>query len=81
MNKRISDLIEQARQLTPQEQQELLARLPLELDVEPDGTPEEIEEAWIEEVERRIAAHERGETASIPHEEAIATVRKLVRRS
>ena len=64
MNKRVEALVEEARKLTPDEQDELLRLLVIarEADEPADGTPEEIEAAWAAEIERRIAAHERGET-------------------
>lgn len=72
MNKRVKALVDVARKLTPAEQLELSAALAAEAavsddaltdDDEPaDGTPEEIEAAWLDEVERRLAARERGDT-------------------
>ena len=81
MNKRVDAIIEEARRLTPAEQQELLARLPVEIDLddgEADGTPEEIEEAWLEEVERRAAAVERGEAKLVDFDEVLAKARKRI---
>ena len=82
MNKRVEAIIAEARKLAPHEQDELVRRLVLARDDdEPaDGTPEEIEAAWIEEVERRIASVERGESELIPYEEVISQLRqRLVR--
>ena len=83
MNKRVEAIIEQARELAPHEQDELVRRLVLARDDdEPaDGTPEEIEAAWIEEVERRIAAVERGESELIDADEVIAAARSRIARS
>lgn len=75
MNERVTAIIEQARKLTPEEQRELLHRL-LSDDEPAEGTPEEIEQAWVEECERRVAAHERGETSSIDSEEMFALIRE-----
>ena len=81
MNKRVASIIEEARQLTPEEREELLLRLRLEFEAETaDGTPEEIEAAWMEEIERRIASAERGETTPVPHDQVMAELRKLIRR-
>ena len=78
MNTRVASIIEEARKLTPQEREELLARLRYEFEDEgAEGTPEEIEAAWLEEVERRVADFERGETTCISHEEGMAELRKL----
>ena len=75
MNKRVELIIEEARKLSADERSELFERLAFEFDGEPaDGTPEEIEEAWLDEVERRAAAFERGETTCVSHEESIAAL-------
>ena len=82
MNKRVTDLIEAASKLTPEERGELLLRLQHEFeDGEADGTPEEIEAAWAEEVERRIAKAERGETTFVDLDDVLAKARKLIPRS
>ena len=78
MNTRVTSILEEARKLTLDEREELVLRLQVELDGdESEGTPEEIEAAWMEEVERRAAAFERGETTSRPYEEMMADLRKL----
>ncbi len=63
MNQRVKSLVDEARKLTPDEQWELLRQLHevVEDDEVAGGTPEEIEAAWMEEVERRAAAVARGE--------------------
>ena len=82
MNKRVTDLIEAARKLTPEEREELLLRLQIEFeDGEPDGMPEAIEAAWAEEAERRIAKAERGETTFVDLDDVLAKARKLIPRS
>lgn len=43
-----------------------------------DGTPEEIEAAWIEEVKRRIGEIERGEAIMITAEESSARTRQIL---
>ena len=79
MNTRVKLIIEEARKLTTEERAELMLRLQHEFDDEAaDGTPEEIEAAWMEEIERRVAAFERGETTSRSHEEVMAELRKLI---
>lgn len=37
--------------------------------LEPDGTPEEIETAWGEEITARVAALDAGESETVPWEE------------
>jgi Putative addiction module component len=79
MNTRVASLIEETRKLTPEEREELLVRLRLEFEDEgAEGTPEEIEAAWIEEAQRRVEEFERGETTSRPLEEVMAELRKLI---
>ena len=79
MNTRVTSIIEDARKLTPEEREELLLRLQHEFDDDAaEGTPAEIEAAWVEEVERRIAAFERVETTSVSHEVVMADLRKLL---
>jgi putative addiction module component (TIGR02574 family) len=76
MNQRVELIVEEARKLTEAERAELFERLAMEFDGEPaDGTPEEIDAAWLEEVERRAAAFERGETTSRPFDEVMASIR------
>ena len=81
MNKRVTALIEEARNLSADEREELILRLKLEFESDgAEGTPEEIEAAWVEEVERRIASFERGETTSRPYDEVHATIRDRLSR-
>jgi len=39
----------------------------------------EVDEAWSEEIERRLAEYDRGEVESIPAEDVFAKARKLAR--
>jgi len=81
MNKRVTSIIEEARKLSPAEREELLLRLQHEFDPGADeGTPEEIEAAWVEEVERRVDKAERGETKFVPAEEVHARIRERLKR-
>ncbi|MDX2288856.1 MAG: addiction module protein [Hyphomicrobiaceae bacterium] len=76
MNQRVKAIVEEARKLSSDERADLVERLQQEFAADiSDGTPEEIEAAWAAEVERRIAAAERGETVSIPAEEVMAELR------
>jgi hypothetical protein len=76
MNDRVRAIVEEARKLTPQERLDLLE---VEFPGGGDGTPEEIEAAWLDEVERRAAAAERGETIPIDFDEAMARARQRIR--
>ena len=77
MNQRVKALVDEARKLTPEERLELLDELSRVVDGEEpaDGTPEEIEAAWLEEVERRLDADERGEKEGIDADDVMAAAR------
>ena len=62
-----ADILEAARQLSPQQQQWLAQEL---LDSEQVDSPEEIEAAWAAEVERRIDEIDSGKVQPIPWETA-----------
>jgi putative addiction module component (TIGR02574 family) len=79
MNERVRAIVEEARKLTPQERLELLDVLEATFGDEGDGTPEEIEAAWIEEIERRIAQAEREGTEFVDFEQVMARLRQPVR--
>jgi putative addiction module component (TIGR02574 family) len=54
-----------------------LATLLLEsLDGEADEDPAEVEEAWLDEAERRYQRHLTGATLALPAEEVLARIRK-----
>ncbi len=76
MNQRVKALVDEARKLTPDEQWELLRQLHevVEDDEVAEGTPEEIEAAWLEEVERRAAAVARGESQLIDADVVFARI-------
>ena len=79
MNHRVRTIVEEARKLTPEERRELFDILEVEFaDEARDGTPAEIESAWFDEVERRIAAVQRGETIFVDADDAIARARQLI---
>lgn len=44
-----------------------------------EGSLDEVEAAWDDEVERRLAAHDRGDTQSIDGEQVLAEARRLAR--
>jgi hypothetical protein len=80
MNERIRNIVEEARKLTPEERLELFDLLEVEFaGDEGDGSPEEVEAAWLKEVERRIAKAERGETTFVDFDEAMARARRRIR--
>lgn len=75
MNARIETLVEQAKALTPEERETLIAALHATLDP-PDA---DWEAAWVKECEERIAAVERGEMTMIDADEVFAEVRAKLR--
>lgn len=77
MNDRVRAIVEETRKLTSEERRELVNLLEAELADE--GTPEEIEAAWMEEVERRVTAAERGETTFVDADEVLRGMRQLIR--
>ena len=80
MNDRVRAIVEEARKLTHEERVELFDLLDVEFaSSASDGTPQEIEAAWLEEVERRIGEVERGETTLVDAEEVMARARLLIR--
>jgi len=72
MNERVKKLSEEIRKLSPEEQADLIDELLVLTHREPDPA---IEKELVEEVERRIDAHDRGETTAIPLEEAMTRLR------
>jgi len=80
MNDRVRAIVEEARKLTPQERLELFDLLEATfVGDEGDGTPEEVEAAWLKEVEERIARVGRGESVSVDYEEVMARARRRIR--
>lgn len=79
MNDRIRTIVEEARKLKPDER-EMFDLLEIEFAGEQsDGTPEEIEAAWLEEVRLRIAKAERGETMPVDADQALQRLRQIIR--
>jgi len=80
MNRRVHAIVEEARKLTSEERMELLDLLDAAFAEDGgDGTPQEVDAAWLDEVERRAARAERGETKSIDFDEAMARARRRIR--
>jgi putative addiction module component (TIGR02574 family) len=75
MPRKISEIVEEARQLPYGERTELIERLIADSakDIDP-----EIEKAWSDEALRRLKELEDGKVIGIPIDEALARVRKTV---
>lgn len=78
MDAMLDELEAQAMKLTPRERGELVHRLLVSLDGEPEGTPEEIAKAWDEEIARRVADMEAGRTQWIPAEEVFKEIDAII---
>lgn len=78
MNAILEELEAQALKLSPGERSELIHRLVVSLDGEPDGSPEEIAQAWDKEIARRVADMDAGRTKWIPGEEVMAEIRAKI---
>ena len=74
MTSSIAELESQALQLSPQDRVSLADRLLAS--VSADG---EVDEAWSQEAERRLAELENGTVAAVPLEAAIARARGAIR--
>jgi putative addiction module component (TIGR02574 family) len=69
----LSDLKKKAAQLPEQERAELALSLIESLDGPADP---DVEEAWVQEIERRVRQVEKGEAELIPAEEVFARIRR-----
>jgi putative addiction module component (TIGR02574 family) len=78
MGAMLEELENQALQLSPKERGELIHRLIVSLDSEPEDTPEAIARAWDEEIARRVADMEAGRTKWIPADEVMTRLRAKV---
>lgn len=78
MGAMIDELEAQAMKLPLRERSELIHRLVARLDGEPDGSPEEIAEAWDKEIARRVAEMEAGQTQWIPADDVIRDIRARI---
>ena len=74
----LEELEAQALKLSIQERSELVHRLIVSIDGEPEGAPEEIAKAWEEEIARRIAVIDSGQAQLIPAEEVFAEIDAII---
>lgn len=72
----VTDLAAKGAALAPEDRSRLIDLLLVSLHEMPLA---EVETAWNEEVERRLTAHDRGETQSIDGEEVLAEARRIAR--
>lgn len=74
----LEELEAQALKLSIRERSELVHRLIVSIDGEPEGTPEEIAKAWEEEIARRVAEIDSGKAQLIPAEDVFAEVDTII---
>ena len=72
----VAELAAKGAALAPEDRSRLIDLLLVSLH---EGPLAEVEAAWDEEVERRLSAHDRGESSSIDGEEVLAEARRLAR--
>lgn len=78
MDAMLDELEAQAMKLPPLERGELIHRLLVSLDGEPEGTSEEIAKAWDEEIARRVAEIDAGTAVLVPAEEVFAEIDEML---
>lgn len=71
-----TDLLERTMHLSDRDRAELARQLLLSL--EGIQSESDLDEAWEAEIERRLAAHDRGETAAIDWEESVERARRAI---
>ena len=76
MNARIDALVQEAKALSPDEREALIAALQATLDPPDPGWEAE----WIKECEKRIAALDRDETQLFDADEVMAEIRGKLRK-
>ena len=77
MTDQVVELAEQGKSLAPEDRSRLVDLLLVSLHEDPLA---QIETAWDEEAERRLAAYDRGEVHAIDGEEVLAKARTLAHR-
>jgi putative addiction module component (TIGR02574 family) len=75
----LEELEAQALKLTIRERSELVHRLIVSIDGEPEGTPEEIAKAWEEEIARRVTDMDAGRTKWNSVEEVMTELRARIK--
>ncbi|MBE0625464.1 MAG: addiction module protein [Burkholderiales bacterium] len=74
----LKEIESQALQLSPEERGELIHRLIVSLEGQPEDSPEAIAMAWDGEIARRVADMEAGRTQWIPADEVMARLRDRI---
>ncbi len=74
----LKEIESQALRLSPPERGELIHRLIVSLEGEPEDSPEVIAKAWDEEIARRVADMEAGRTQWTPADEVMTRLRAKI---
>ncbi len=74
MRDQVSELAERGKELAPEDRSRLVDMLLVSLHEAPVA---EVEAAWDQEVERRLAAYDRGDIQAIDGEAVLAKARRL----
>lgn len=77
----LKELVDRALQLSPKERGELIHRLIVSLEAEPEDTPEAIAKAWDEEIARRVAEIDAGTAVLIPEEDVFARLDEILSKT
>jgi putative addiction module component (TIGR02574 family) len=77
MRDQVTELAERGKALTPEDRSRLVDLLLVSLHEAPVA---DVEASWDEEVERRLAAYDRGELPALDGEEVLAKARRLAER-
>ena len=81
MGAALKEIEEQALRLLLKERGELAHRLIVSLDGEQEESPEAIAKAWGEEIARRVAEIDAGTAKLVPHEEVVAEIDELLKKT
>ncbi len=71
MVKKLSEIESEARRLPAKDRARLVRRLIATLESENDG---DVEQLWLDEAEKRLAAYRKGETSTHPGEEVFEAI-------
>lgn len=71
MAKKISDIESDALQLSSMERARLIRRLIMSLESDNEG---DVEQSWLDEADKRLAAYRNGETSAHPGEEVFEAI-------
>ncbi len=77
MEDQVAELAERGKELAPEDRSRLVDLL---LESLHESSLGEVSAAWDQEVERRLAAHDRGELPSMDGEEVLAKARRLAQQ-